>query len=290
MDALTKLLQFTIEHPYMVLLVFVLGIFTGVALSYSPHFLFLILSRLPRRWGLYRSAMEVSRVICSIGASWTYYRISSDAVILGRIDTCKRFLKLHFDEGQSGEVWLFRSDLRAFWQCDAFEELYRQIVDENKNITWVRILIQKRYIDSIRTEIWDRIFVHLGRLERRNQIVYQFLGEAGRPASIDAEFEKYASDESFIFYTRGTRLHQHEAICVHRRFSLEADHATDLRITLVASREGHLYAKDPLQKFLPNQIAAKFESLFAETTGTWAPLYNLADEKRGIVTNPHTCS
>lgn len=290
MDAIRALLQFTLDHPYMVILVFLVGFVSALALTRLPDVLFLIPSKLLPWRSIYRFIMRVPRFLFARGASWAYYRLSSDAVILARIDLCRRFLKLHFDEGQRGEVWLFRSDLRAFWQCDAFEELYKEIVDANENISWVRILIPQSYINSARSEIWDRIFVHLGALGRRDRIVYRRLEDAEIAASIDAEFLKYASDESFIFYTRGTRLRQQETICVHRRFSLEADHTSDLRITLVAAREGDSYAKDPLHKFLPNYVADKFETMFGQTTGTWATLYSLAEAQRGRVPSPHACS
>ncbi len=219
-----------------------------------------------------------------IPACWLHYTESSNAVVERHIRNCRNYLRMHFADGDKGEIWLYNSDLNAFLNRDEFKALYLDNVAKNDRITSVKLLLRQDILKQLipAKESWEKIDTRLKQDDAKpleSKLLYCFpenLPDQQAEVFNDPQFRAYTSDEGFIFYTRGQSLTWMEAVCVHRRLSGDGSEREDLRITVTASRPNR--DSDGFHKFMPEDWQNRFETLF-EPGEHWEPFVALVKDK-----------
>ena len=247
---------------------------------------------------LWCSTQKVGSPLAKIGrrlgvpTSWLHYSESVNAVVERAIENCRDYLKMHFSDGDEGEIWLYNSDLNAFLSETEFTELYLNTVAENERITSVKIVLKRDVLKGVESSmnVWRIIDDNL-RITRPGgcppalrklwpKLVYCFTDAFPEKQKLileDTSFKAYTAAEGFVFYTRGLQLTHREAVCVHRRLSGDGSSGRqDLRITVTASRAGPVI--DGFHKFMPEDWRQKFECLF-EPGDHWEPFSDLVKKK-----------
>ena len=152
------LADFAINHTIASGIVFCLGMITIVLLLRVPYFMLFVIQWLSKYDKIPKWLIKI------LNPSWIYYKKKCNAVILEHIDHCKPFLDLHFAGEAAGQIWLFKSDLRAFWEEDPFKELYVDIVGKRTNIKHVKILISQGEIDGLDVSSWKKVHENISEM------------------------------------------------------------------------------------------------------------------------------
>ena len=274
-----ELFYFIIKHQAASIILFIIT----VLIFQSKHLLFLALKLFADYPRIRNIVAWITKNVFCCKPSSIYYKYTTDAVILSNLDQCKPYLDLHFSSDESGQIWLFRSDLRGFWDETIFKELYLDIFDKRNNISEVKIILSKKEIDRLDTAEWKSVYSNLAKLNtlRNESIKYAIVEDFKNNAEAiikEENFFKYVSDESFVFYTRTKKLYGKETICIHRRVSEKVNVVHDLRITLIAAWKWDGLPNEGLHKFMQQPIAIQFETLFSSPNNDiqWEQLSKLA--------------
>lgn len=234
-----------------------------------------------------------------------YYNDARNAVVVRGISECSEYLRRHFAMG-SGDIWIYHTDLYAFWDCDSFASLYLKVIDRElgDKIRLIRLVIDDRelrtpedkaqeavkkdsgnyekLLEKYRREDannWEQIRNHLDQLSStKHKIQFTTNAVIERKGSFPDSFKRFTSDESFIFYTRdGCKLGR-EAVCVQRLY-VTPEHAhssvevSSLRIMIVAG-------DSPLHIFLDPRIRENFERIFSG--GGWLAFWDEAEKRASL--------
>lgn len=228
-----------------------------------------------------------------------YYQQSRNAVVVQNIRDCLPFMQLHFQTG-SGEIWIYRSDLFGFYNCDAFLQLYWGVIEMlSPNISAVKLLIPRDWvvaIDQVKGgSLWGIIDAHLSQLRRTAEIIeYCILEDALEDVCLlgDRQFDHFTSNECFVFYTSAGHGLDKSAICIHRLFLPEDKgiDVPDLRIVVVNSPTVAQHGVPPMRGLVTQSTSRKFEKVFSDGIG-WSPFGDLVRAKvqEHGVSSSHKC-
>lgn len=267
-----------ISNPFIFLLV---GILIGIILVKVPTSvacsIATILPGINNKWGRFFLR----------GISWRLYRNASNAVVVKKIGECAPFLKMHFSSGIDGQIWLYNNDLTAFAQDGLFKELYEELVFSMDNIKLVKIIFDsrcKKNMLKIEKHIWEKMHERLvnnnHHKERSKIIKYMFLDNT--VAKNNVEFQKFISDEAYVFYTRGSSIEAEDSTCVYRRYDGDMHLAEDDRVIIMSKRKRK--PQDALNVFMPGKIIGTFVDIFSNTEDNkWEDFISLT--KKGAYGN-----
>ncbi|NOG53324.1 MAG: hypothetical protein HND57_03180 [Planctomycetes bacterium] len=251
-----------------------IGLLGGIALRRITGTFFVWCAGHPRLRIIRTGLRKIGCPLC-----WLYYCENSNAVVESHIRDCGDYVRMHFSDGEEGEIWLYNSDLQAFLGWDDFKELYLACIAPNDRVAKVKVLLDRDEIKSlISNEEWETVRDNLAQHDAvplAAKLKYCFMDElpqARKRIVEDGDFKLYTARDSFIFYTRGASLVRMEAVCVHRRLKGDENDNGDLRITVTAARKRK--QTDAFVKFMQPDWQDKFQGLFADGAH-WKPFSEL---------------